>query len=383
MTKKIFKFPDTTGKHAVGTCSYHWIDEKRAETHSENPDDRRELMVQFWYPTTDEIGKDATEPYYPHEIPLIKKEIQREVGKALKDVSDFDTIRTHTTTDAPVLNGKYPVIIYSHGYSNARTDSAALCANLASHGYVVIGIGHTYSCRDTKFSDGRVVPFKMSDFAQDAISDQEMNIWVQDISFVIDRLVKGIEQFDGKLDLANIGVFGHSFGGGAAVQACRKDKRISACVGMDAALFGKQGAEGFAKPVLLLRAKQSYVEPIVDTRLKMIKMSRDDYNRITKTVTRDNDIFYNALTGDAYKVVITDADHTAFCDYALFKMLPALQETGHNLRVGTIDGFRVTEIVRAYLVAFFNQYLKKQESALLSSQASPYLEVEYESKKVL
>ena len=43
---------------------------------------------------------------------------------------------------------------------------------------------------------------------------------------------------------------------------------------------------------------------------------------------------------------------------------------------GSIDGLRVTEIVNAYLVNFFNKYLKGQSSVLLNGVGKVYTEVE-------
>jgi hypothetical protein len=46
----VFGFPHPTGPYAIGTLTYHWVDAARAEVFTADPDDRRELMVQLWYP---------------------------------------------------------------------------------------------------------------------------------------------------------------------------------------------------------------------------------------------------------------------------------------------------------------------------------------------
>jgi len=62
----IFRFPTPTGPYAIGTLTYHWIDAGRPEVFTADPDDRRELMVQVWYPAVaeptplpDSIGSDG------------------------------------------------------------------------------------------------------------------------------------------------------------------------------------------------------------------------------------------------------------------------------------------------------------------------------------
>jgi hypothetical protein len=46
----VFRFPSPTGPYAIGTLTYHWVDAARRELFTADPNDRRELMVQIWYP---------------------------------------------------------------------------------------------------------------------------------------------------------------------------------------------------------------------------------------------------------------------------------------------------------------------------------------------
>ena len=48
----VFGFPHPSGPYAIGTLTYHWVDETRPDVYSANPNDRRELMVQIWYPAS-------------------------------------------------------------------------------------------------------------------------------------------------------------------------------------------------------------------------------------------------------------------------------------------------------------------------------------------
>src|SRR5581483_5378485 len=63
------------------------------------------------------------------------------------------------------------------------------------------------------------------------------NQWAGDISYALDFLA-GEDQdtnspFHKALDLTRIGVYGHSTGGGAAIQFCGTDSRCKALLGMD------------------------------------------------------------------------------------------------------------------------------------------------------
>ena len=47
----VVKLPKLTGPYSIGSLTHHWIDHDRAEWFTpEDPDDKRQLMVQFWYP---------------------------------------------------------------------------------------------------------------------------------------------------------------------------------------------------------------------------------------------------------------------------------------------------------------------------------------------
>src|SRR3954447_87239 len=54
----------------------------------------------------------------------------------------LDGIGSTTTADAPPAAGKHPVILLSPGWGNTSGFHAAQASDLASHGYVVVGIDH-------------------------------------------------------------------------------------------------------------------------------------------------------------------------------------------------------------------------------------------------
>ena len=63
-----------------------------------------------------------------------------------------------------------------------------------------------------------------------------------DIKFVVDQLEKinkGSSVLAGRLELTGLGVFGHSLGGNAALEFCRKDDRCKVAVNLDGANWNK------------------------------------------------------------------------------------------------------------------------------------------------
>lgn len=69
-----------------------------------------------------------------------------------------------------------------------------------------------------------------------------------------------------------------------------------------------------------------------------------------------------------YKIILKNADHVVFSDFALFSRMPVFTKlpTQTNMFcIGTIDGAKAIEIVKQYLVCFFDQELKGRNCQLL------------------
>jgi len=63
MTHPVLGFARPTGPYGIGTTTYHMVDGDRSEVFASNPDARRELMVQVWYPARTHGSPRA--PYLP------------------------------------------------------------------------------------------------------------------------------------------------------------------------------------------------------------------------------------------------------------------------------------------------------------------------------
>jgi predicted dienelactone hydrolase len=217
--------PAPTGRHRVGRASFDWVDPSRAEVYSSNPQDRRELVVWVWYPAAPSPGAERAaylpEPWAP-------------AGQLLG--LDAAGLRSHAMEHAAVAEeqSSYPVLVQSQsGFPPLLL--AAIAEELASHGYVVVGVNHTYESAVTIFADGRVVPMSpaavagllgpqtetgpyQEQFAQRAaVCDYK----AADLASVANQLQQlpadAAGLLAGRLDLDRLGGFGHSFGGNAAL----------------------------------------------------------------------------------------------------------------------------------------------------------------------
>lgn len=106
---------------------------------------------------------------------------------------------------------KTPVIVISHGLAARPEDSEKRARYLASYGYVVAvpqhpGSDYAHTQRVLKGDSNEFVPIN------------EFIDRPRDVTFLIDELERRNNlDFAGKLDLENIGVIGHSFGGYTAL----------------------------------------------------------------------------------------------------------------------------------------------------------------------
>ncbi|MBV9913242.1 MAG: hypothetical protein JOZ93_11715 [Sinobacteraceae bacterium] len=88
----------------------------------------RTLRVLLWYPAQPQPGSKAIT--YQAALP------------SLTAAPVAFSIPGMAVSDAPVAGRDYPLVIISHGYSNAPEAMAWLAENLASKGYVVAAIAH-------------------------------------------------------------------------------------------------------------------------------------------------------------------------------------------------------------------------------------------------
>lgn len=108
-------------------------------------------------------------------------------------------------------SGKTPVVIISHGLSSKPEDFAGRAEHLASYGYVVAAPQHIGS--DSQWTQDLLAGYNREVFDRNDFIERPL-----DISYVIDELERRNQrEFEGRLDLANVGVLGHSFGGYTAL----------------------------------------------------------------------------------------------------------------------------------------------------------------------
>ncbi|HML21660.1 MAG TPA: hypothetical protein PKD09_08440 [Aggregatilinea sp.] len=384
-------YPDPSGSFGVGRLSLYVKDDARDETLTDDPGDRRELMLTVWYPADPDPGAQPA--------PWLDDDLAAGVVALFGlDPAVLDRVHVHALSGVPVSDAEatYPVLIMLHGGDSSHAVLyTAFAEDLASHGYVVVGITHTYNALITVLPDGRALPmleqasplYNLAG-ADAPLYDQMVGSWDQaqtvlelttgDALFVLDQLAE-IDASDpalgGRLDLDRIGMFGHSFGGATAVEAMSRDGRIKAAADLDGSLWATDYGSAIGPLLFLCEESMPVTEPVLvppDEELAALGLTPEQAELLLGQFDAAYTAYTNAET--AYSVTIAGTEHLNFGDSSLLSGL--LADVADQL--GPIDSVRALRITDDYLLAFFDTYLDGEPGDLLNGP-SPYPEVTFES----
>ena len=272
------------------------------------------------------------------------------------------------------MEQEYPILIFSHGMTGFRNQNTFQIEELASHGYIVVGIDHAYDAAATVYPDGREVLINKHQLSGFEALDEHMTLWTQDVSFILNRLEQLNKQdeqdrFTGRLDLERIGMFGHSYGGATAAQMLLKDSRIKAAINMDGTLYGEpMPSTGLNKPYLQMNGEKSIDKSKFDNSLDQAMVqsghTREYYEDFWEETVKRR---MNALQGGGYAMTIPHTSHLSYTDFHLFS--PLLPNPGE-------DPEAVHRIINEVSVAFFDQHLKGIRHNAMDELAKKYPDIE-------
>ena len=331
------------GNYIVGTKTFNISDKERIEIYGETAGKSRDLRIQVWYPA------DTDNNQKPVKWMIDGLEVTKEYAKKFHLLSFMldhtDLVLSHSYKDVPVSNKElnYPVVILSHGWTSSRNFHLNIAEHLASNGFIVIGIDHTYSAAATRLKDGTVAPI---DYSALDVKDVEnllergkvlINVYSEDIKFLLDYLqVMNSDDniLKGKLNQKKIGTFGHSTGAGAGVKAAIEDKRIIAVMGMD-----------------------PWLEPVsLETLQKGLDVNAHFF-RSEEWADKSNNEYLKILINNSDKIEgVLQIDGSKHLD---FTMLYAYSDIVKYLGLsGKYGGYEDSLIQQEFVLNFFNRYLK-------------------------
>ncbi|OKJ05584.1 alpha/beta hydrolase family protein [Kitasatospora sp. CB01950] len=380
--------PAPTGPYAVGTTSVHLVDQGREDPWKAGRP--RELMISLWYPTARPAsGTDR--------VPYMTPDAGAHFGSAGSvgwmnerfepDRTDWSGVRTHARVDAPALPGRVrPVVLYSAGLGDPRTWGTGLVEDLASRGYVVVTVDHTWEASEVSLPGGELATSVFPELAQDPALDmgallrKMIGTRVDDTRFVLDELARLKDSrtlppgVGAALDLGRIGMVGHSGGGSTALQAMHDDPRISAAVNMDGQLHfpgsdGRTGVyltdvaeKGLDRPFLLLGTRNGDSGP---------HQQQPGWEAL-----------WQHSTGWHADFTLDGSRHASYTDAE--SLLPQLARQGAisaealHEGVGDIRPDRAVLATRTYVASFFDRWLRGHDDHLLDGPSGNFPEMVYE-----
>jgi predicted dienelactone hydrolase len=351
------KLPQPTGSYSIGRSILALTDDSNA-LHSQQS--KREVLVWIWYPAVSTTERPEAEDYFPSQIrTAIEQSRGWLISKLLtRDLSNVE-VKSIRNARISAAHQQYPVVIMRAGASAEVANYTTLAEDLASNGYIVVGLDAPYRTNTVVFPDGRTVQRDPENDLETCLGkkqnpcvDHLLQGWTSDMSFVIDRLERinssdSTNIFFGRVDLERIGVFGHSFGGAQAAQFCHDDSRCKAGVDIDGQLFGSVVQEGIDRPFMFLLSDHG--------------KSSDQVSR--EIGTKIQSLYDHLPSNGRLLVSIKGANHFTFSDDgALLKsglMRWFLRRSGGL----AIDGDRQLAVTAYSLRTFFDHYLKDSDNS--------------------
>ena len=389
----IFRFPQPTGPYAIGTLTYHWIDATRLEAFGAYPQDRRELMVQIWYPAA--ADSSSRRAPYMQDAEAVTSAFAQIHHLPTFLFGHFRLVTTNAVQSAPVAGarGEYPVLLFLEGVTGFRQMNTYQIEELVSHGHIVVAIDQPGAAADVVFADGRQAigmtlaqvhasidsSYLPSPGAPRPIGKVPTGVdliryFAQDAVFALDQLAalnrsdpKGI--LSGRLDLRHVGAFGVSLGGIVVAEACHLEPRLKACLMMDAPMPIDVVRSGLEQPSMWL------TRDAAGMRLERQRAGGWSETEILAHQSSMRAVF-QALPGAGYFVQMPGMFHSNFTDVPNWSPW-----TTQMHLTGPIDGQRAHDIVNAYSVAFFDQHLSDHKAGQLDVPTARYPEVHFEARQ--
>lgn len=311
-----YDMPETTGEFQVDTAIYTYTDDSRKETFTNTGENRR-LTVEYWYP------KDA--------------------------------------------KGTYPLLVFSHGAFGYKMSNESTYRELASNGYVVCSIDHTYHAMGTSDVDGNFTMIDKNFYKEvmelnsgidEAIKYELQEKWMKirtaDMNFIIDTIIESSNENDTvyqMVDTNKLGVFGHSLGGSTAAAIGRERNDIDAVVSLDAPLLGEH--IGFEEGEYVIN-QELYTKPLLNI------YTDDVWNQLEDVpVYHSNQLFLNNPPDNVYNINFEGAKHLSVTDLPLFSPTLAYMLQGGSAE---IDKSYCIETMNSIILEFFDCYIKGEGS---------------------
>lgn len=370
--KESYKLRQPTGPHIVGATYFYY------RYNPPNSSEPRLVPAVCFYPALDR-GEG-----------ILKKYVSEKV------VPGSGGIETNSYLNVAVAEGAHPLLLFNHGFTLGHESNTVQCEELASHGYIVLSLGHlgdgsyelengephlfnieqqraefaeestagnniVVAYREWLRGEGQTASLEEHRTYYQSIIDRQQSMvfeakpWLQDNRASLDVFLAEAGQpgtlFYGHVDREKIGAFGMSFGGSVSLDLAQTFPEIRAGANLDGFYYSSGWDVPFTKPILL--------------------MQHDGLGGLFLTYP-----FKNAA-GETYLATIKDTMHLNFMDYnellaenESMTLVLNGQETAVTT-LGNINPDRMEIIMNTLLLDFFNKYLRGEAARILDTENVP------------
>lgn len=390
------EYPTPSGEYSVGTHLFTAVDSTRDEILSKTYSGPRKVVVRAFYPTYEKSG---------NYLKIDDKRVIDAIGELynIPAIADETALSKSIVDAVPAEGGKFPVIVYSHGSFSYSTQNLTSYEELASRGYIVLALSHTYESVATVLPNNEVIYSEQQKILEKLLARtsethiKELNrlkelktgitnkrkveileerakeyyreayplieTRIDDMSFIAEYIQDETRTnelpFHDIIDRNTLGAYGHSLGGLTAQYACSAiDTLYDAGISMD------------MTPYILENRSHQLQVPF--NFFYSSQMTIGDAGSID--ISDTNSYFENSSIEEVFTLRFEGTKHNNFMDInlipPLFKFIPGME-------LGKIDGEKMIDLLNNSIADYFDYRLKGKKNIYTSLEpGSEELEIE-------
>ncbi|CEI69292.1 hypothetical protein FVEN_g3959 [Fusarium venenatum] len=341
--------PSPPGPYHVAVNNFELVDPTRIDHFAPEPNTKRRIMVSVYLPIeAHHRCKSQVVPYMPPLTASVFGKLGTTLGIPKGTIESFNMEVCNMSTIKPkkVHRSKkeFPMAIFSPGAQGTRLVYGAMARSLASLGYIIFTLDHTYETLVVEFPDGGTAYATTSNTSELFMLEARTN----DVSFLTSQLSNktisnGIfANFTGAFDPGKVVVYGHSFGGSTAAVTVQRDHRAVGGLNLDGPIYGSVNHQGFKNKPFVLVGVENKNSP--------------EWGE-----------FYNKIDASKMVLKVLKAQHYAFTDVPLLlekiKMPPKSQQMVDEV-FGTLNGRMVEKATNQIMVGLMDLLFMNDTKAI-------------------
>ncbi|KAK7177857.1 PAF acetylhydrolase [Paraphaeosphaeria sporulosa] len=358
--------PLPSGPYAVLYNTFDLTDESRVDPLDPNNGTRKVMFSSFYPVERSACEQTCTVPYLTQNVTPYVDQFGAALGVPSGELGKIELqVCCKTNGEENRVASSVPLVFLLHGFGGTRLIHSALAEEIASAGFAVITMDHTFESLAVEFSDGTVVPGLNDPSWDPSISgrlEPLQDIRVDDVLFALSQFksknvaAKVIPGASCGFDTERVAVFGHSFGGSTSIKLIMADSRFAGGMNLDGTQYGN--VSDTQTPAVLVGSMTPYP------------------HNSTSDATWAQTLKH--LNGWKAEIGVNNITHFGFTDVAYLNatgLLGLSKEVADSL-VGLLNGKRNLEIVSTYVKEFLDFVLRGGKTTLFDGPSQKFPEIE-------